>query len=388
MTLRVAVLAVFLSAWTVTPQVIFRVPADCSGSGPTICSVSSSTLTDAGTLTITGVNFGTKNPAAPMVWDDGGTSASTSPFTHGYNSVWSHPDDTSGSQSNTDCDEHYRTQAEVVALGSLAAGMPMAHSHMTRYLTGAHCDSPTAGASGVETVFGGVSLPFNVFTSVYEAYDPNWCFQGEAACPVEVDNNFKDFTWSTALGNTGPPSGYWYSVSNDGAASWSWGSDRFDMGSGPSGTNPFGHWRQVQWVMHMARTGGSIALYENGTQRWDVTGVDSTQGDGSTGTDCGSYGSPCFGWWIGGYYRPAERTSQRQYFGDIYIDRTWARVILGNASTYASATTREPQIPSAWSSSSITVTVNLGALSAETAYLYVCDSTNTCSAGFQVTAGS
>jgi len=60
------------------------------------------------------------------------------------------------------------------------------------------------------------------------------------------------------------------------------------------------------------------------------------------------------------------------WMDDIYIDNTFARVIIGNASTYDASTHREVQIPTAWSSSSISVTVNVGSFSAnERAYVYV-----------------
>ncbi len=358
---------------------------------PCIASQNGSTIEDGESITITGLGFGSKSPAAPMIWDDGGTSSATSPFSKGYVTVWTHPDDIDGSQSGYGapayCDQVYRTQAEVVALGSAAAGVAMPHSHMSRYLTSAHCDDDALfAASGVVVPFGGQSLPFNVYTSVYERYDPNWCFNSPT-CP-EVDNNFKNFTWASALRNTAPGAGYWYLVSNTGAGTWDWNSNHF--GGAGFGTNPFANWRQVEMVFRVARSGGTFDLWDNGTQYFDLSGADTSQGDGATGTGCTDYGvsSPCFGWWIGGYYRPVGLTTQRKYFGDIYVDRTWARVVLGNASTYAASTRRELQPPTAWSSTSVTVTANLGSCSSQTCYLYVCDSTNTCTPGFAVTVGS
>ncbi|MFH0891527.1 MAG: hypothetical protein V1867_01970, partial [Candidatus Falkowbacteria bacterium] len=77
------------------------------------------------------------------------------------------------------------------------------------------------------------------------------------------------------------------------------------------------------------------------------------------------------------------------YFDDIYVDNTWARVVLGNASTYTASTHREIQIPTAWSSGSITITTNLGTFtSGQTAYLYVIDANGNVSNGYPVTIGS
>jgi hypothetical protein len=73
---------------------------------------------------------------------------------------------------------------------------------------------------------------------------------------------------------------------------------------------------------------------------------------------------------------------------DLYLDDTWARVMIGNASTFAASTVREVQIPMAWADGSITIQVNRGSFGASaSAYLYVIDSTNTPSAGLPITFG-
>src|SRR5207248_10898297 len=58
--------------------------------------------------------------------------------------------------------------------------------------------------------------------------------------------------------------------------------------------------------------------------------------------------------------------------------------------TYAASTIREVQIPTAWSGSSISLTVNLGKFqTGQTAYLYVVDSNGQAnSAGVPITVGS
>ena len=60
---------------------------------------------------------------------------------------------------------------------------------------------------------------------------------------------------------------------------------------------------------------------------------------------------------------------------DIYVDTTWSRVMVCNASTYSACTNLTPQIPSAWSDTSITVTLHQGQLpNLNKMYLYVFDS--------------
>jgi hypothetical protein len=76
------------------------------------------------------------------------------------------------------------------------------------------------------------------------------------------------------------------------------------------------------------------------------------------------------------------------YVDDLYIDTTWARVEIGNASTYAASTEREIQIPSAWSDAALALTANLGQFANGPAYLYVFDSTGAVNAaGYPVTIG-
>jgi len=63
------------------------------------------------------------------------------------------------------------------------------------------------------------------------------------------------------------------------------------------------------------------------------------------------------------------------HWSEVYIDITQARVEIGNASTWSACTHREIQIPTAWSSSSVQVTVNQGAFNLnDTVYVYVVDS--------------
>ena len=73
---------------------------------------------------------------------------------------------------------------------------------------------------------------------------------------------------------------------------------------------------------------------------------------------------------------------------DPYIDNTWARVELGNASTYAACTRREIQRTSSWTPSAVGFTVNLGGFGdAGMAYLYLTDGSGRTSGGYPVTLG-
>lgn len=74
------------------------------------------------------------------------------------------------------------------------------------------------------------------------------------------------------------------------------------------------------------------------------------------------------------------------YIDDAYIDTSWARVELGNASTYGACTHREVQLPTSWSTSQVAVTVNQGSFTGgQQAYLFVVNANGQASPGFPVT---
>jgi len=76
------------------------------------------------------------------------------------------------------------------------------------------------------------------------------------------------------------------------------------------------------------------------------------------------------------------------YYDDVYIDTTWARVMIGNASTYDACTHREPLIPTAWGNGSITAYFNQGSFSnGQSVYLFVVDSNGNTSPGKTITIG-
>lgn len=78
----------------------------------------------------------------------------------------------------------------------------------------------------------------------------------------------------------------------------------------------------------------------------------------------------------------------RYWADDVYLDTTWARVMIGNAPTLAASSHREIQIPTAWSSNSITVSVNIRSFpSGVTPYLFVINSVGEVSNGISLQQG-
>ena len=81
---------------------------------------------------------------------------------------------------------------------------------------------------------------------------------------------------------------------------------------------------------------------------------------------------------------------QNSHTGEIYIDSTFSRVMLGDASTYANSRHFEMQPPTSWATGSISINVNQGSFAnGSTAYLYVVDSAGAVNSdGAAITFGS
>ncbi len=74
------------------------------------------------------------------------------------------------------------------------------------------------------------------------------------------------------------------------------------------------------------------------------------------------------------------------WFDDLYIDRTQARIEIGDNQVYEDCSHREIQIPTAWSTTEIKFTTNKGSFSnGQTVYIFVVDENGVASAGVPVT---
>jgi hypothetical protein len=337
-------------------------------------------------VVIPGTNFGTKiGGQAPVVWDN---------CSHGQalSARW-----------NT-CYPNLGTAGYQIGYRSAQRGIALPHNRITKYICGCHGDgwSPNGAAGGANVFFSKnrtQSFPCYSYWSFYRRYDDNWQFQYPGIGDGTNDNNLKVFGLSTGSDGIygGMPNNYYVAyntpypdqATDTGAqcqlAMWDdaaptgipvTGSDRwFDYC-----TNPFaGAWIKTEYeIRYTNQTSGYFRMWENGVSRWNFSG----KTDGYSGT------SRAEG--IGGYARQyGLGATQWRYWSDIYLDYTPQRVMLGNAATYGGSTTRrEVQIVSAWSSTSITVTVNLGGFGdTGTAYLYVVNELGEVSAGQAVTLG-
>jgi hypothetical protein len=91
-----------------------------------------------------------------------------------------------------------------------------------------------------------------------------------------------------------------------------------------------------------------------------------------------------------GNIQGGDGTKEKIYIDDIFIQiGSQARVEIGDNATWANCTHKEIQIPSAWSSSSITATVNQGSFkNGDSAYLFVVDGDGNVSNGYPITIAS
>jgi hypothetical protein len=343
---------------------------------PAVSSVSGP-MNHKGIITISGSGFGSKATAAPLAWDD----ATGSNLLKIWDGAW--PNALPG--YNTD---YYNPMR----------GITPPHSHDTRYIAGAHAGASGAYTGGEVLVYKITSLPSfpcYIYASWYQRADNEWVF-GQ-------DNNFKTFDYSLGSNpyasandasnpyamnswyiNYGPPhpgsttdtGTQWVTEAAPGALSlpdanghnaW-WG----------AAVNPMaGKWSKVEIAFKVSnQSDGYVNVWENGHQVVSYAG--------QTDTYAGTQRTIA----IGGFAR-MRSTNNWRYFDDVYVDTTLSRVVLADKPVLSQATIIENQIPSSWSDSSITATVNLGQFTqGQTAYLFVVDSSGTPSAkGLAVTAG-
>lgn len=79
-------------------------------------------------------------------------------------------------------------------------------------------------------------------------------------------------------------------------------------------------------------------------------------------------------------------TGSQYWADDVYVDNTWARVIIADAPVFSHSTDREIQIPLQWADGSIQVNVNIKAFpTGKQMYLFVVDQNGVPSAGYPLT---
>jgi len=257
----------------------------------------------------------------------------------------------------------------------------MPHSHVSKYLCGCHYGEGGSNAGYNVLVWHTqtITLPRKVFASWYTRYDAAW----DTGVGSPPDDNLKVWDYST----TGPyETTNWYQdylnltswkLNDDSTSLESPDANGHSMVFWDGATNAMGGtWIKHEMEIYLTATtglggGGKIDVWDN---------CDSViRYRGATDRYAGTTRSLV----VGGYSR-GRTTNNWRYFADIYLDLFWARVVIGNASTYTACTLRETQPITSWSDTSIGVTLNHGKLTGSP-YVYVVDNNGAVTSGFQIT---
>lgn len=328
--------------------------------------------------------FGSKSTALFYVRD---TQTDTAPGTNAVSSQWTgrEPNAYSGGSINV----NMQVQTSAFTPGSFALGAP--NPFVGGIIAGCHADS-TNNSNDV-SVFKGFTLPASPDFAVYirynfkSAYD--WAFGNNGG-----DDNYKTMYYNQASGAFNGPN-YWYWQYNDGSltgntlqnvsVSTNPGSPaiaQYPDGNGVSSlfwgseATPFYNklWNTRESEFRVTEAtglpgGGYYREYVNRLRSVNYAG---RLEDGNNGTARTI-----------GIINPYARSRGPNNFAagaDITIDSSAsgvgavqvARVLVGNASTYAACTILEPQVPISWATGSIPFTFWKGNLTTgSTGYVYV-----------------
>jgi len=342
--------------------------------GQTISSASYNAAGDS--LTISGSSFGTKSTAAPVVWDnlEDGTCNTTATV-----GTWSR-------------------------VGSLIISTANARHSNSTYC-GTHDFDGEAHAA-----FRGGSDSEKWYTQYWFYLDDNFDFgsNGQHLSNLKIMRYWT--TQDSPLNNTHIQleARYDASVRTEAVNT---GRDLSPVVDGYDWVNLiFGHsdpgyvdggrlgWREYEndiptgeWHLFQFEFEASTIDVEDGTIRWWYDGTLIFDRDDMETQDSGDNSIPRIH--TLGFYNATDGAAyadgdDKFFIDDAYIDNTWARVELGNASTYALSTVREIQPPLAWSATSITVTANNGSFAADAqAWVYVTDDDGNRSTGYSITIG-
>lgn len=326
-------------------------------------------------LVISGSDFGTKSTPAPLIWDDSN---------HGdaITERWAGRGPSSAAAG-------WNLDYYVPGTGNVPS-VPMPHTNAgTKVMAGAHLDGGSQGGWNVGPI---ANVPFTSGSPLYVYY-----LHRRSDSYNNSGDNYKVWSWDHA-------SSGWYGSSTDGYIEWK-GDHTWKYNSGYSFVSPedegnsaldyMGNsgidgdeWTSHEWFWQMdLTTNGFGYVIEGNADR-----VSKGSADDPANIRLQNINADKLVLWyhertvptsasediyagIGGY-TANYGTGQWRYFTDLYLDNTWSRVILANSATYDSATIVVPQIPTSWSDTEITVTINRGMLSAGTAHVFVFDDEN------------
>jgi hypothetical protein len=311
---------------------------------PAVTGVSGQ-LAHGASITITGSGFGTKASAAPLKYDSFESGTAGQDLGNGWVFSTSH-------------DRNPKYSAKFLRPNSIMSGM--ADFSGNQYLS----------SFGVRDMTNGYP---EVYMDFWYLYDP-------ASPPSRNHKLFRFYTGT----DSGQPDRYmnvfcgtgWTMESDGGGTSKWYGSPWWEW------TNADKQWSHFQGYFKTNTDGASNGIIKFWINHYK--GIDASnwvhQPSGSS-----VWRSLWFGNYLGHDAAAGCGVSPGNsytFWDNVYIDTTQARVEIGNAANYESCTHREIQVPSSWSESSITFTINKGSFANfNQVYLFVIDRNGSVSPG-------
>jgi hypothetical protein len=317
---------------------------------PLVTSING-TVSHGSTLTISGALFGSKPQAAPFQWDD-------------------------ANGANNDRLE--------------SRGWLVNNRQVMPYLSNGRLRGTPGETTTIRAGMSGDNVNIFCFGN-----DPNG-YLGLTSASAANEKPFPAQVWIDFWVNVQPPSGgsinykffrhhsqagshngYW---SFPGGSSSSWSNHGGSAGSGPQIIDQdlpasmfHNQWSHMQILFAPSTSNnGQFYMWRNG-----VLSMHSTNWSGNAG---GAQVNFCFETQM-----LESNASGVMWWDDLYIDSTLARVEIGDSPLYATSRHREIQIPTAWSSSSVSVRLNRGSFPSFTGtYLYVINAQGVASPGFRL----
>jgi hypothetical protein len=315
---------------------------------PTVSTVSSSNLQHGGTVTIGGANFGTKIPAAPLVWENFEDDSYDPDLTRaGLVTDSEVSNQRSGSlrsgKGNFQVSEYICGQTTVTATKWFAQCWYKLPADFTWGRTGSQFP-PLAN--------------IKFFRPWATGGGPNYMMSWDTWQGADTANEVVEYTGET------DHRGYMHPKADISLGDWHCHEFEYCENTAVGVADGKSHfWFDCALKLNRNTLLTASTAYPTREKRILLIGV------------CNVWEhtpEPCYAW-----------------LDDFYLDTTWARIMIGNAAAWEQCTHREVQIPSAWSDTSITVTVNQGSFKdGAQAYLYVVDADGSVNTqGFPISFG-
>ncbi|KAA0890513.1 hypothetical protein [Oryzomonas rubra] len=350
--IKITQLAIFFVV--MVPFAVFATPSITSVAG---------TVVDRQSVTVNGTSFGTKSPVAPYFWDTVDNQSSYSGLSNGA-TVPAGP-------SYPWLSNNGITHGNPVTINKSA---PLRGPRTANYLSGKAGSGATSNASGMT-----LGYPSATHVDSNHTYVTYWLYKNYSDSTVTASNKFMRMNSSSA----------WPGIYE---ASWTTnvGCYVYDVNTSSyiSGTTNAGAGNVHFWPSWPAQsTWGRMETIVDSTTPAFTTGL--VGGGYVTLTSSGGM-SANLGYVDGIGWDVDQAVTGGVYWGEVYIDTTWARVEICDSSTKAASSHCEIQIPqTTWNDSQLQIQVNQGSFAnGSTAYLFVVDANNVASPGKQITFGS